>query len=392
MKYNFDEEINRIGTDCLKYDQRDKFFKSNDIIPLWVADMDFRTPDFVVEALRGRTGHEIFGYSFHPDRQYESIIDWLMQQHQWKIEKEWIGFTPGVVPALNLAMLAFTNPGDKIIIQTPVYFPFYSAVKEHQRELILNPLVLSNGRYEMDFDHLRSQIDDRTKMLILCSPHNPTGNVWKREELDQLAEICIQHNMLILSDEIHSDIIYQGNKHIPIASLSELISDRTVTLMSPSKTFNFAGLSTAYFIASNKIIQERLQHETNKFHLSMGNIFGNTALEAAYRYGNDWLKQLIIYLEGNITLVRNFINNQIPSLALIEPEATFLLWIDFRRSGFSDPEVRELLVRKAKLGVSNGILFGQDGEGFQRINIGCPQPMLEKALKQLHNALTDVQL
>lgn len=390
MKYNFDEEINRLGTDCLKYDLRELFFKSPDIIPLWVADMDFRTPDFVIEAIRKRIDHEIFGYSFHPDSQYESIINWVMQSHQWKIQKDWIGFTPGVVPAVNLAVLAFTNPGDKIIIQTPVYFPFYSAVKDQQRELIMNPLVLINGRYEMDLDNLLAQIDKRTKMLILCSPHNPTGNVWKKEELESLADICLENNILILSDEIHSDIVYRGNKHVPIAMLSKQISENTITLMSPSKTFNFAGLSTAYFIASNDALRERLQHETDKFHLSMGNIFGNIALEAAYNFGNNWRMELIAYLEENIAFVRNFINNQLPSLTLIEPEATFLLWIDFRRSGIDDKNVRQLLVARAKLGLSNGVLFGKDGEGFQRINIGCPRPLLEKALKQLHNALTDV--
>jgi cysteine-S-conjugate beta-lyase len=392
MDYNFDEEIDRVGTNCLKYDLREKFFKSPDIIPLWVADMDFRTPDFVMEAIAKRSGHEILGYSFHPDSQYQSIIDWVMKKHQWKIQKEWIGFTPGVVPALNLAIQAFTNPGDKIIIQTPVYFPFYSAVKDHQRKLIINPLVLSNGRYRMDLENLKVQIDSRTKMLILCSPHNPTGNVWTREEIEPLAEICMKHNILILSDEIHSDIIYPGNKHVPVATISDYISDHTITLMSPSKTFNFAGLSTAYFITSNTSLRERLQGETEKFHLSMGNIFGNTALEAAYCNGDDWLKQLITYLEGNITLVRNFINNHLPFLTLIEPEATFLLWIDFRRSGLSDSSVRQLLIDKANLGLSNGILFGKEGDGFQRMNIACPRSLLEKALKQLQAALTDVQL
>jgi cystathionine beta-lyase len=390
MRYNFNEEINRVGTDCMKYDLREEFFKSPDVIPLWVADMDFRTPDFVIEAIKNRIDHEIFGYSFHPDSQYESIINWVKQQHQWKIQKDWIGFTPGVVPAINLAVLAFTDPGDKIVIQTPVYFPFYSAVKDHQRKLIINPLVLNKSRYEMDLDNFRTQIDDRTKMLILCSPHNPTGNVWKKEELEQVAEICLKNNILILSDEIHSDIVYKGNKHVPMAMLSERISKNTVTLMSPSKTFNFAGLSTAYFIASNNDLRERLQRETDKFHLSMGNIFGNIALEAAYRHGNEWLKELTTYLEENITSVRNFINNHLPSLTLIEPEATFLLWIDFRRSGIDDKNIRQLLVRRAKLGLSNGILFGKDGEGFQRINIGCPRPVLEKALWQLNDALTDV--
>jgi cystathionine beta-lyase len=263
MKYNFNALINRVGSDSLKYDLREKFFKSPDVLPLWVADMDFRTPDFVIDAIKERAVHEIFGYSYHPDSQLDSIIDWIQRRHQWQINREWIGFTPGVVPAINLAVLAFTKPGDKIVVQTPVYFPFFSSVKEHQRQLILNPLILDQGRYKMDFDLLRKQIDDNTKMLILCSPHNPTGNVWKREELEQLANICIGKNILILSDEIHADIVYKGHKHIPIANLTPEVAKQTITLMSPSKTFNFAGLSTAYFIASNKNLHHKLQDEVN---------------------------------------------------------------------------------------------------------------------------------
>jgi cysteine-S-conjugate beta-lyase len=389
MKYNFDEVIFRHGTSSYKYDLREKFFKSPDVIPLWVADMDFRTPSFVMEAIRERANHEILGYSFHPDSQYESIVDWIQLRHQWKIQREWIGFTPGVVPALNLAVLALTQPGDKVIIQTPVYFPFYTAVKDHQRELILNPLVLHEGRYKMDMEHLERLIDKRTKLLILCSPHNPTGNVWLKSELSELAELCLRHNLLILSDEIHADIVYKNHKHIPVASLSDSIAERTVTLMSPSKTFNFAGLSTAYFIASEKTLFDKISQETDKFHISAGNIFGNIALEAAYRHGDSWLSELINYLQRNIDFTRKFINNNLPRLTLIEPESTFLLWVDFRNTGFTDKAVRQLLVEKAKLGLSNGILFGTDGEGFQRINIGCPWSVLQKALEQLQAALID---
>jgi cystathionine beta-lyase len=388
MKYNFDEIIDRVGTASSKYDMREKIFKSPDIIPLWVADMDFRTPQFVVDAIRKRTEHEIFGYSYHSDGQYESIINWVQRRHQWPIRKEWIGFTPGVVPALNLAVLAFTRPGDSIIIQTPVYFPFYTAVTDHRRKLILNPLVLNKGRYEMDLDHLKSVIDQRTKMLILCSPHNPTGNVWTQEELEAIADTCLKNNILILSDEIHADIVYSRHKHIPIASLSVEVARNTITLMSPSKTFNFAGLSTAYFIASNKKLREKMQKEADKLHIAMGNIFGNVALEAAYRNGDEWLSELITYLKMNVSYTRKFINSSLPGLKLIEPESTFLLWIDFRNTGYSDQAMQQLLIERAHLGLSNGILFGKEGEGFQRINIGCPLSMLQKALQQLQLALS----
>jgi cystathionine beta-lyase len=389
MKYNFDEIIDRVGTASYKYDLREKIFKSHDVLPLWVADMDFRTPEFIVNAIQERTRHELFGYSYHPDSQYESIINWILKRHGWNIKKEWIGFTPGVVPALNLAVLAYTRPGDQIIIQTPVYFPFYSAVEDHDRVLIRNPLVLNNGRYEMDFDHLESIITRRAKMLILCSPHNPTGNVWKQNELEQLADICLRKNILILSDEIHADIIYDGHKHIPVAGLSGKVAQNTVTLMSPSKTFNFAGLSTAYFIISDDQLKKQLQQQTDKFHISMGNIFGNVALEAAYNHGESWLVDLIAYLEQNITFTRKFINTHLSNLKLIEPESTFLLWIDFRKTGYSDEEIRKLLIERAHLGLSNGILFGKEGEGFQRVNIGCPRSILEKAYSQLAEALTE---
>lgn len=386
MKYNFDEEINRVGTDCYKYDLREKFFKTSDIIPLWVADMDFRTPDFILEALKKRMEHELFGYSYHPERQYQSIIDWVKRRHRWNIKKGWIGFAPGVVPALNLAVQAFSSPGDKIIMQTPVYFPFYSAVKDHHRELAINPLVLRHGRYEMDLGQLKTLIDHKTRILILCNPHNPTGNVWTKNELNELASICLQHNILIVSDEIHSDIVYSGYNHIPVASLSEAIAQQTVTLMSPSKTFNIAGLSTSYFIAANKGLKEQLQKEIDKCHLSEGNIFGGIALEAGYQQGDTWLAELIAYLEKNIVLVRNFINNRLPFLTLIQPEATFLLWIDFRRTGMDDKEIQQLLVGEARVGLSNGSIFGIEGTGFQRMNIGCPRSILENALNKLEQA------
>ncbi len=387
MPYNFDELIDRRNTACYKYDLRDKFFKNPDVLPIWVADMDFRTPDFVLEAIRKRLQHEILGYSFHPDSQYQSVIDWVYQRHQWKIKKEWISFNPGVVPALSLAVLTFTNPGEKIIIQTPVYFPFYSAVTDHNRQLILNPLKVKNGRYVMDLDNLKSQINPATKMMILCSPHNPTGNVWTKNELLELTEICTKNNILIISDEIHADIVYEGNKHIPVAMLNEEIANHTVTLMAPSKTFNFAGLSTSYFIASNKVLYEKLDQAVNKMHLGMGNILGNIALEAAYREGNEWLSQLILYLQQNIAFTKDFINSDIPSLELIEPEATFLLWMDFRKTGLDDKTVRTILVEDAQVGLSNGILFGKDGEGFQRINIGCPRLILENGLQQIARSL-----
>jgi cystathionine beta-lyase len=350
---------------------------------MWVADMDFKTPDFILKAIQNRLEHPVLGYTFHSDSQYQSIIDWIDRRHQWAVEKDWIGFAPGVVPALNLAIQAFTKPKEKIIIQTPVYFPFYSAVTDHNRELVLNPLQLEGERYVMDLDLLEKQIDRNTRMLILCSPHNPTGNVWRENELNQLVNICEKHDILIISDEIHADIVYPDNKHIPTAKLSEKAAQRTITLMAPSKTFNFAGLATSYYIIPNRQLFTTMKKAVDSLHLSSGNITGNVALEAAYTKGDEWLRGLIEYLGKNISFTQEFINNQLPDLKLIPPEATFLLWIDFRSSGLDDKTIRERLVKKAGIALSNGIIFGKDGEGFQRLNIGCPQKTLEKALQQL---------
>jgi cysteine-S-conjugate beta-lyase len=388
MTYNFDEIINRENTACYKYDLREKYFGKKEILPMWVADMDFRTPDFVVEAIKKRVDHEIYAYTYRTDSLYQSVINWLDRRHQWLVKQEWIGFTPGVVPALNMAVLAFTNPGDKIIIQTPVYFPFYSAVKDHDRQLVTNPLVLNNGRYEMDFDHLKSQIDNTTRMLILCSPHNPTGNVWKQDELLELAKICLENNVLIISDEIHADIVFSGHKHVPTAKLSDEIAEHVVTLMAPSKTFNFAGLSTSYIITSNPEHFNRLNGMNEKLHLGSGNIFGGVALEAAYTHGDEWLEQLISYLEKNIEFAGEFINNDLTDIGLIKPEATFLLWIDFRNLLMNGKELTRKIIKDAELGLSDGRLFGTDGEGFQRMNIGCPKSLVKKALDQIKNTFT----
>ncbi|MBN1598904.1 MAG: PatB family C-S lyase [Bacteroidales bacterium] len=383
MQYNFDEIINRNNTDCFKYDLRKKFFNTDGIIPMWVADMDFRTPDFVMSALKTRIDHEILGYTTLNDSFYEAIVSWVYKRHKWKIKKQWIAYTPGVVPALNLAVKAFTDPGDSIIIQSPVYFPFYSAVTDHNRKLIVNNLQLKDNRYYMDIDSLRSIIDRKTKMMILCSPHNPTGNVWRKEELTELTDFCLENNILIISDEIHADIVYKGNKHIPTAKLSEEVSDRVITLMAPSKTFNFAGLSTSYFIASNQQLFEKLKKQIEHLHLGMGNIFGNIALTAAYNNGDNWLEQLIEYLEQNVHLAQEFINSELKNIELIPPEATFLLWLDFRKTNLSLKEIRDRMIYKAKLVLSEGSLFGKNGTGFQRINIGCPRSVLESALNNI---------
>ncbi len=381
MIYDFDTEISRENTSCYKYDLREKIFGQKDVIPMWVADMDFPTPPFIIEAIKERLKHEILGYTYIPDSFYEAITGWITRRHNWPVKKEWISFSPGVVPALNLLVMAFTAPSDTIIIQPPVYFPFFSAVRNHGRKLLLNPLRYEKGSYHIDFENLLHIIDERVKMLILCSPHNPTGNVWKKEELLQLSEICMKRNILIVSDEIHCDIVYPGNRHIPLASLSDDIARNTITCMAASKTFNIAGLSTSYLIIPDGKLKKKYDTILDYVHVGSGNIFGFTALEAAYNHGDEWLNQLMVYLKGNLDLLLDFFKSNIPIIKPVTPEATYMVWLDCHAMNMSSKELQQFMIGKAKLGLSNGNLFGENGEGFQRINIACPKRILMKALE-----------
>ncbi|MBN2213736.1 MAG: PatB family C-S lyase [Bacteroidales bacterium] len=387
MKYNFNERIDRENTSCIKYDLRDEVFGKKDVIPMWVADMDFKTPSFIIEALRKRLDHEIMGYTFRTDSFYTSIAGWLSRRHKWDVMKEWITFSPGIVPALNLAVMAFTRPGDKVIVQQPVYFPFFPAVENHNRVLVNNPLSYENGRYEMDFEDLLRKIDKRVKMIMLCSPHNPTGNVWKYRDLEKLAEICIENQILILSDEIHSDLIFRGSKHIPLASLGPEVSDITVTCVSPSKAFNLAGLSTSAVITSNRELKKKYDEMLESVHVDGGNIFGFVALEAAYDKGEEWLDALMGYLEENLNFLVSYLAENIPLIKPVIPEATYLIWLDCHEMGLSDKELSRFMIHEAGLGLSDGLIFGPEGSGFQRMNIGCPRAVLENALHRLKNAV-----
>jgi cysteine-S-conjugate beta-lyase len=387
MHYNFDEVVNRTGTASYKYDLRKKIFRNEEVIPMWVADMDFRTPDFIIAALQKRLEHEILGYSFIPPSYHQSIVNWNRSRHQWEIQQEWISFSPGVVPALNLLVMAFTQPGDNIVIQSPVYFPFFSAVENHQRILVTNPLQYEAGTYTMDFEDLESKINDRTRMLILCNPHNPTGNVWSREILQHLGDLCVKHKILLVSDEIHSDLIYKGFKHIPVASLSDAIARNTITCMSPSKTFNLAGLSTAYLVISDPALRKQYENVLDHVHVGAGNIFGFVAAEAAYNHGAEWLIQLMDYLEGNLRFLQEFISRHIPGIRVILPQATYLIWLDCRQMGLSRNALHSFMIHKAGLGLNDGPQFGIEGEGFQRINIACPRTILYEALVKLQRAV-----
>ncbi len=388
MNYNFDEFYDRRGTQCIKHDGVKEFLGSADLIPMWVADMDFRTPPFVMEDLRKRLEHEVLGYPVRAESYFSSLIGWTERNHDWILKRDWISFSPGVVPAVNMAVLAYTQPGDSIITQPPVYFPFYTAVKDHGRKLVYNPLQLKDGRLCMDFDDLEQKAAEGAKMIILSSPHNPGGSVWTREELGKLAEICLRHNILMLSDEIHCDLVYKPFKHIPLASLSEEISARTITTVAPSKTFNLSGLSTASVIISDDFLRKKFTQVLNHLHIGGGNIIGNIASESAYTHGDEWAGQLMDYLGKNLDFMEEFLGRNIPQISMLRPEATFLVWLDCRELRMTDDELKEFFITKAKLGLNPGIQFNPGGEGFMRMNIGCTKAVLEKALLQLQQAVS----
>jgi cysteine-S-conjugate beta-lyase len=386
MGWNFDEEIQREGTSCIKYDLRKEIFGTDRVIPLWVADMDFRTPDFIINALRKRLEHEIMGYTFRPPEYNSSIIDWFQKRHNWKIDSEWICFCPGVVPALNLCTLAFTRPGDSIIVQPPVYFPFFPAVESHGRNLVLNQLAEVNGRWEMDFVSLEKSITDNTRMIIISNPHNPVGRVWSRDEMTRLAEICLKYNILLLSDEIHCDLMLPGNKHTPAAGISDKIADITVTCISPSKTFNLAGLSTSSVVISNPVLRKYFKSKIEHLHIGNGNIFGTIASIAAYSEGHKWLDSLMNYIAGNVNIVLNYCRDHIPEIVPVRPEATYMIWLDCRKLGMNGKELHEFFITKAGVGMNEGSTFGPGGEGFMRMNVATTSKKIMEALGQIEEA------
>jgi cystathionine beta-lyase len=391
MVWNFDEPVAREGTNCIKYDLREDTFGAKDVMPMWVADMDFKTPDFIMSALRKRLDHEICGYSFRPPEYFSSIIEWIKLRQKWTVEKEWICFSPGIVPALNFCTLAYTQPGDKIIVQPPVYFPFFSAVEAHGRKLVYNQLKESDGKWEMDFDSLISSIDDKTSMIIISNPHNPVGRVWSPEELLRLAEICLENNILVLSDEIHSDLVLPGYIHTPFASLSEKIAARTITLIAPSKTFNLAGLSTSSVIISNPDLRKSFTRILDNLHIGNGNIFGTIASISAYTHGHQWLDNLLDYIDHNIDFVADYCKKMIPEIIPVMPEATYMIWLDCRKFGMSGKELQSFFIKSARVGMNEGSTFGPGGEGFMRMNVATTHQNVMKALEQIEKAVSELR-
>jgi len=388
MKYNFDEIIDRSASHCVKIDRLKAVFGRDDLIPLWVADMDFLSPPAIAEALIERTRHGIFGYTVPDNGYYNSIIDWLRQRHSYEVRREEITFVPGVVKGIAFAIDAFTRKNDKIIIQPPVYHPFRIVPESLGREVINNPLLFDNGRYSIDFDGLRRIVaENECKILLLCSPHNPAGRVWHEDELKQLAEICYDNNILVISDEIHSDLTLPGYRHRPFATVSEKARKNSITLMAPSKTFNIAGIVSSFAVTHNPEIRKQYLGYLSPRELDQPTIHALVATEAAYREGREWLDEAIAYIQKNITFVESFLKEHIPQIKVIRPEATFLLWLDCRELHLTQKELAYLFVHKAGLALNNGTIFGKEGEGFMRLNVGTTLSTLEKALDKLRKAI-----
>jgi cystathionine beta-lyase len=383
--FDFDRVIDRRSTESNKW----KSYPP-DVLPMWVADMDFESPPAVIQALQRRAQHGIFGYVTRPETYYQAIIDWMRTRHGWEIKREWLAHSPGVVTALNLAVHAFTQPGDKIIVQPPVYHPFFTIVKNNGRQLVYNQLCAENGYYRMDLTDLQKRIDSRTRAVILCSPHNPVGRVWTRDELLALAEICVRRNILIFSDEIHSDLILPGHTHTPIASLAPEIAERTITFIAPSKTFNVPGLYTAAAIIPNRQLHTQFNHMLENFALNGSNIFGMIALETAYRHGAEWLDELLAYLQGNIDFADHFFRTRVPKINVVCPEGTYLLWLNCRALGLTHDDLRDLFLKQAKVALNEGHTFGPGGEGYMRMNIGCPRATLQEGLERIERAVNSL--
>lgn len=386
-KYNFDQIIDRRGTNALKTDVLKERYGSEDLMPLWVADMDFLSPPAVTEAIIERAKHGLFGYTCPSQEYYNSIINWVKRSHDWTLDQQWITFIPGIVKGIAFVIDCFSTKEDHVIIQPPVYHPFRIIPSLHQRKVVDNPLVLEAGQYKMDLSDLKKRIDTSSKILILCNPHNPGGRVWTKEELADLAEVCYDNGILVISDEIHSDMAFENNKHVPFASVSEKAAQNSITFMAPSKTFNIAGIVSSYSIIPNDKIRTKFNNYLKSSELEEGHIFAYLAAQAAYEKGEEWLTEAKDYIWGNIQFVDQFLKTNIPQIKAMIPEASFLVWLDCRELNLTQKDLVSLFVKDAKLALNDGTMFGKGGEGFMRLNVGSPRSVIEKALNNLKAAI-----
>ena len=386
MKYNFDEIIERRGTNSVKWDGVKNIWGRDDLLPMWVADMDFRTPPFVMDALRKRLEHEVLGYTFACEEWYNSICTWLHDRHQWDISREMLTFVPGIVRGQAFALQCFTNPGDKVMVMTPVYHPFFLVTERMGREVVYSPLELQDGQYHINFERFRKDLQG-CKVLILCNPHNPGGVVWPLETLQRIAEICARHNILIIADEIHADMPLFGAKHHPFASVSETAAQNSISFGAPSKTFNIAGLVSSYAIVPNETIRKRFFDWLTANELNEPTFMATIATEAAYNHCREWREQMLAYIEQNILFVEEFLDCHIPDIKAIRPQASFIVWLDCTRLHLEHDALIDLFVDKARLALNDGEMFGPEGKGHMRLNVGTPRAVLQKALEQLRSAV-----
>lgn len=383
MSYDFDKVIERRNTNCEKWDAM-----GEDVLPMWVADMDFEVLPEILEAVKKRAGHAVYGYTRFSDKYYDAVISWVKRRHNWNIKKEWIVYSPGIVTGLNLIVKALNQVGDKIIIQTPVYYPFFRAIENNGFRVLRNPLKFENGKYKMDFEDLEKKLKDkRVKTLILCSPHNPVGRVWTKEELKKLGDLCLENGVTVVSDEIHSDIIYKENEHTTFGAISKDFENNSIVCISASKTFNLAGLRTSSLIIPNKELRRKVINVIESIGNAEPNAFSECASVAAYNNGEQWLSELMDYLKENLNFMKKYISENMPYVKVIEPEGTYLAWLDFSALKMDPRELHEFILKKAKVWLDEGYIFGDEGNGFERINLACPRSILKEGLERINKAI-----
>ncbi len=383
MQYDFDQVIDRRSSNSLKWAKCDP-----DIVAMDLGDMEFKAPQPVIEAIKKRVEHGIYGYAQRPESYYRAIMEWIYQRHDWEIERDWLIYTPGVLIALAVALRTFSRPGDKIIVQSPVYHLFFNIIRNNGRQVLINPLQMVNNRYVMDFKDLEVKLEDtRTRILLLCNPHNPTGRVWEENELTTLAHLCLKHNVIIISDEVYSDIIFKDYRHVPIADLDKEISSKTMTCISPGKTFNLSGIRASTIIIENPVLRDPFAHAMIDMDLDISNIFDVTAIETAYRQGAEWLDQILAYLEGNLVFLIAYLEKHIQRIKLSWPQGTFLAWLDCQGLEMDAIALRHFMVNKARVRFSDGVIVNPGARGFQRMNFACPRSVLSHVLNNIETAI-----
>lgn len=384
MQYNFDQIIDRRGTDALKIDAVPAIWGRDDLMPLWVADMDFATPPFIMEAMRRRLDHEVIGYTVRTPQWASSIVAWQQSRYGWEIQPEWLNFVPGIVPGIAFVISCFTEPGDAILIQPPVYHPYIHVPTNLGRTLRRNRLDLVDGQYQIDFERFERDVRG-CKLFLLCHPHNPGGRVWSEEELRRIAEICHREGVIVVSDEIHADLTLPPYRHVPFAKVSAEAAECSITLMSPSKAFNMAGLTSSYSVISNEALREKFHRHLEHSELNLGHAFAFISVAAAYSNGTEWLDQMLAYVQGNIDYMEQYLATSLPQVGMIRPQASYLVFLDFRKLGLSQAELNKLIVDKARLALNDGAMF--EGEGFMRLNAASPRSVIEEAMRRLSEAL-----